>query len=135
MPLGSGIGSFPAIYRGYEDPVSIVSTWVNHAHSDIVEIVLETGILGILLMLAFFIWWGRRAYVVWVKDERPDHFARAAAIASAAIIAHSFVDYPLRTAAISALFAVCLALMAQPRPSTRARSSRRGEEKARHLSA
>ena len=38
--------------------------------------------------------------------------SRAAVIASAAILAHSLVDYPLRTAAISALFAMCLAFLA-----------------------
>jgi hypothetical protein len=37
---------------------------------------------------------------------------RAAAIASAAILVHSLFDFPLRTAGISALFAVCLALLA-----------------------
>lgn len=137
FPAGSGVGSFASVYRLYEDPAVTTRQWVNHAHSDIAEIVLETGILGIVLLLAFFWWWGRRAFAVWIRDEQPDHFARAAVIASAAIIAHSFVDYPLRTAAISTVFAVCLALMAQPRPSARARSSRNqgAEDGPRHLSA
>jgi O-antigen ligase len=136
FPFGSGVGTFPDIYRWYEDPASVNSTWVNHAHGDVVEILLETGLLGLLLMLAFLIWWSRRAYAVWSSGDRPDHFARAAMIASAAIIAHSFVDYPLRTAAISTLFAVCLALMGQPRPSAKARASRGDDEDAmRHLSA
>lgn len=136
LPLGSGVGTFPSVYRAYENPSETTQTWVNHAHSDVVEIALEAGIPGLLLMLALLIWWTRRAYVVWLKDERPDHFARAAVIASAAIIAHSFVDYPLRTAAISTLFAICLALMAQPRPSTRARIGSDAEDDGpRHLSA
>jgi hypothetical protein len=79
------------------------------------------------------LWWARRALVIWRADE-PDHFARAATIASAAIIAHSIVDYPLRTAAISAVFAVCLALMAEARPWVRQRDRRQSNE-ARHLSA
>ena len=41
--------------------------------------------------------------------------ARAASIASAAILAHSLVDFPLRTAAISAAFAMFAALLADRR--------------------
>ncbi len=136
FPAGSGVGTFASVYRLSEDPAATTTQWVNHAHSDIAEIALETGIPGILLLLALLWWWGRRAYAIWIRDEQPDHFARAAVIASAAIIAHSFVDYPLRTAAISTLFAVCLALMAQPRPSAKARSGRdAGDDGPRHLSA
>lgn len=136
FPLGSGIGTFPAVYRAYEDPATIRETWINHAHNDVVEIVLETGLPGLVLMLLFFVWWARRSYHLWAGAEAPDHFARAAVIASGAIIAHSLVDYPLRTAAISALFAVCLALMAQPRPSAKAHArGRAGEDQVKHLSA
>lgn len=136
FPAGSGSGSFAGIYRLYEDPANISNTWVNHAHSDVAEIALETGIVGIGLMLLLLLWWTRRAYVVWIMDDRPDHFARAATLASAAIIAHSFVDYPLRTAAISTILAICLALMAQPRPSARAKSgSGEDGEGPRHLVA
>jgi O-antigen ligase len=136
FPFGSGAGTFVDVYRGFEDPNLVGGAWINHAHCDMIEILLETGLMGGILMLLFLSWWARRAYVVWIKDERPDHFARAAVIASAAIIAHSFVDYPLRTAAISALFAVCLALMAQPRPSVKARVARGSEDDGpRHLSA
>lgn len=136
FPVGSGVGTFADVYHWYEDPAAVNTMWVNHAHGDVVEILLETGLLGALLMIAFLIWWGRRAYAVWRDRDRPDQFARAAVIASAAVVAHSFVDYPLRTAAISVLFAICLALMAQPRPSAKARSSRDQDEDAvRHLSA
>ncbi|MFN3724745.1 MAG: O-antigen ligase family protein [Allosphingosinicella sp.] len=137
FPTGAGVGVFPMVYRTYEAPSEVTTTWVNHAHSDLVEIGLETGLPGYLLLLVFLLWWGRHAYRVWIADEKPDHYARAAVIASAAIMAHSFVDYPLRTAAISALFAICLALMAQPRPWTRRRRSEQdgGESPLRHLSA
>lgn len=136
FPIGAGIGSFASVYRLQEDPATTTPQWVNHAHSDVAEIALETGVLGIALMALLLWWWGRRAFVIWLRDERPDHYARAATIASAAVIAHSFVDYPLRTAAISAVFAMCLALMAQPRPSAQARSSRDGDEDGpRHLTA
>jgi hypothetical protein len=87
------------------------------------------------LILAFLLWWARRTVTIW-RTEDADYFARAATVASAAILAHSLVDYPLRTAAIGAVFAMCCALMAEPRAKAR-RSRRREEDKpeARHLSA
>ena len=129
LPAGSGVGTFRAIYQQMEDPRETITTYMNHAHSDVAEIVLETGVPGILLMLLLVAWWGRRAIALWRAPE-PDYFARAAAIASGAIMAHSLVDYPLRTAAISALFAACLALMSAVRPLMRVRPDRRG---ARHV--
>lgn len=134
MPLGSGIGTFAELYRTYEDPAAVDTTYINHAHSDYLELLMETGLLGAAVLLIVLFWWGMRFVATW-RTDKPDHFARAASIASAAILAHSLVDYPLRTAAVSALFAMCLALMAEPRPR-----ARRGEEpvagtQARHLSA
>lgn len=137
MPLGSGIGSYYEVYRSYEPHEAIDRYYMNHVHGDYIEVALETGLPGMLLVLLFLLWWARRTFSIW-RAEEPDYFARAATIASAAILAHSLVDYPLRTAAISAVFAMCCALMAEPRAKTR-RSRRRQEEDAkpaaRHLSA
>jgi O-antigen ligase len=134
LPVGSGIGSFQAIYRMHEDPSSVGLFYMNHVHSDLIEILLETGVAGIVLLLLFLIWWARRAIATW-RAEKPDYFAQAAVIASAAILAHSLVDYPLRTAAISAVFAMCVALMAEPRSRVRRSAQPEAESRARHLSA
>ena len=136
FPVGSGVGSFVSIYRIYEDRAAMDTVYMNHAHSDYIELFLETGLLGLVVLALFLIWWARRVIVIWSAPSR-DFYARAATVASAAILAHSMVDYPLRTAAISAVFAICCALMAEPR--TRAPASRRraeGDKTAvRHLSA
>lgn len=132
LPTGSGLGTFDSIYRTYEDPATIDRVYMNHAHSDVAELLLETGLIGMLVLLLFLYWWGRRIIAIWRSSE-PDYFARAATIATAAILAHSFVDYPLRTAAISALFAVCCGLMADSRSSVRRSSAR--PARAKHLTA
>ena len=134
LPFGAGLGTFVEVYRTYEDPTRIERTFINRAHSDYAEFFLEAGLVGVLIVALFLFWWLWRLLAVW-RAEKPDHIARAASIATAAILAHSLVDYPLRTAAIGALFAACCALMAEPRPR-----AQRGEEpepanKARHLSA
>ena len=131
-PLGSGVGTFADIYARYEDPASIWPTYVNHAHSDFIEILLEAGFAGLILAGLFLLWWTARLVAIW-RSPNIDQFARAATIASAAILAHSLVDYPLRTSAISAVFAMCLALMVQPRRGVTVEPAQ-GEQKARHLS-
>jgi O-antigen ligase len=134
FPAGSGLGTFQAYYRMYENPALVDSFFINHAHSDPLEWVLETGLLGILLLCALLLWWGTRALRLW-RAETPDLIALAATIASGAILAHSLVDYPLRDAAIQAVFALSLAFMAEPRShSSRAQGSGSLRERApRHL--
>lgn len=115
LPVGSGVGSFLSVYRTQEPVDSVTRTYMNHAHSDWLELLLETGLPGILLAALFLLWWVRRVLAIWRADEI-DFIGRAAAIASATMMVHSVVDYPLRTAALSALFAACLGLMAGVRP-------------------
>lgn len=135
FPAGSGIGSFLDVYRQQENPAKVITIYMNHAHSDWLEVLLETGILGIVVFLLFLLWFLPRAFAIWRRDDH-DPFARAATVAVAAVLAHSVVDYPLRTAAIGAVFATCLALMNEPRERVLARrSSRKDAAAARHVTA
>jgi O-antigen ligase len=114
MPWGSGLGTFRSVYHLYENPTQVTNTYVIHAHDDYVELALETGVPGVLLMIAFLVWWARAA---WRACRYADNgvWARAASIASGAILIHSLVDFPLRTAAISAVLAMCLGLLVERR--------------------
>ena len=120
MPFGSGIGTFREVYAVYEDHDRLEpNTYVNHAHNDYLELALETGIPGLIVLLAFLAWWGRAAWRAWRRRDA-DPYARAAVIASAAILVHSVVDFPLRTAAIAGCFAMCVALLARQRQAHQA---------------
>ena len=130
LPFGSGLGTFQPVYRLYEDHDRVTRMYINHAHNDYVELVLELGIPGVILLLLFFAWWGAAAWRAW-KVADGGSFARAASIASAAILAHSVVDFPLRTAAISATFAMCLALLVVGR--SRQRATRADLRPTRHV--
>lgn len=128
-PVGSGLGTFDKVYRLAEDPASVDLYFVNHAHNDYLELAVELGLPGIALMLLFVTWW---ALATWrmIRSPASDGYAQAGAIASAAILLHSLVDYPLRTAAISSLFALCLLLIVRSRRSARSDNDLRP---ARHL--
>jgi O-antigen ligase len=110
FPVGTGLGSFEQIYRQHEEPAKITRFFVNHAHNDYLEIVLELGVAGAILILMFLAWWAVATIRIW-KSPLGTPYARAATVATAVVLAHSIVDFPLRTAAISAIFATCLGLM------------------------
>ena len=114
LPFGSGLGTFKPVYKLYEDHNQIIDTVINHAHNDYAELALETGIPGVALILLFLAWWGVAVSRAWkVPDSAP--YGRAASIVSAALLAHSLVDFPLRTAALSSCFAMCLGLLVERR--------------------
>ena len=128
-PVGSGLGTFPKVYPLFEDPDTIGRTVVNHAHNDYVELIIEMGMAGAILIALFLLWWAVSVRRM-LAAPNASLFAKAGAIGSAAILLHSVVDYPLRTAAISSVFAMCLAMILLSRSS--ARSSKDLRE-VRHL--
>lgn len=117
-PVGSGIGTFVPVYKTMEDPAVVERIYMNNAHNDYLQLALETGLPGMILGAAFLIWATLRAVAIWREHDDQRMFEKAATVALAAILLHSIVDYPLRTAAISCLFAACVALMAKPRERT-----------------
>jgi O-antigen ligase len=118
LPLGSGIGSFNSIYRSVEPLEELDPTYFNQAHNDYLELWLETGWVGLILIVVFLIWYGRRCWIVWrAETSRPRDLQRAASIGIAVILLHSAVDYPLRTVTITILLALCCALLAPAAPS------------------
>ena len=124
MPFGSGMGTFTRVYGLFEKPQDLLAnTFANRAHNDPLEVGLEAGAVGLALMAAFAAWlvaraivlWGRKAYGEAAVDQA---LARAATLVLALLIAHSFVDYPLRTGAMMAVFAFACGLLLAPLPSS-----------------
>ncbi len=120
MPLGSGVGSFTSVYAMFEKPQNtIANIYVNRAHNDFLEVWLESGLAGIALIGLFVAWLGTRVVAVYgrtssVGSSADIALARAAAIAVVLLIAHSVVDYPLRTGSMMALMAFACALLVEP---------------------
>jgi len=123
FPLGTGLGTFTGIYALQEDPAATTVAWVNHVHNDYLELLLELGVPGLLLMLAFFGWFIVQTVRVW-RSPFASLFGKAATIAAAAMLAHSIVDYPLRTTALGVLFGACVGMMAQPPRQSRSDEAR-----------
>jgi O-antigen ligase len=120
MPFGSGTGSFVPVYGMYEKPKeAMAGAYVNQAHDDYLQLWLETGVVGVVLMGFFVIWLMLRSIKIW---RRPPHgareidvsLARAATLTVGLLMAHSVVDYPLRTGAMMAIMAFACALLVDP---------------------
>jgi O-antigen ligase len=120
MPFGSGIGSFVPVYGMYERPGdTMINTFANHAHNDILEIGLEAGGFGIVLAGVFAVWLTKRSLEIWQSSVFGSRdidlwLARSATIILILLAIHSFVDYPLRTAAIMAVMAFACGLLVAP---------------------
>jgi O-antigen ligase len=133
MPSGTGLGSFVNVYAAVEKESDVFPGFANRAHNDLLELLLETGLPGAGLLLAFLIWFSRRSYAVWAAPAESagsyeTYIERAATLAIALLFLHSLVDYPLRTAALAAVFAFFSAILAFPagRTALREAESSRG---------
>jgi O-antigen ligase len=138
FPVGTGLGTFSGVYRRIEDPRIATGQFVNHAHNDYLELVLELGLAGALLIAGFLFWWVRRSFAAWKSELRGANLARAGSVIVGIVLMHSIVDYPLRTSAIAAVFAVACAFLVPYSPAARRRSAAEepGEsEGVRHLEA
>lgn len=122
LPGGAGLGSFDRVYRSVEPLEQISPIYFNRAHNDYLEILLETGWVGIGVLIAFLIWFGRRFLQAWRRDGTRERAALAAGVAILAVLGHSTVDYPIRTLAVASLFALCCGIMERrPEPASRRR--------------
>lgn len=131
LPFGTGLGTFVPVYATVEKNENVSLAFANRAHNDLAEFLLETGIPGAILVIAFLVWFARHAYAVWSapnSEERDSELLlqRAATLIIALLLAHSLVDYPLRTTALSAIFAFFCATLAVPAPPSKESPQKRG---------
>ena len=129
--LGWGLGTFPTVYPGYRS--FYTNLFVNEAHNDYAQLLVETGLLGFGLMLWFLI----RLYQYGLPTSRRWEFKWDGAVSLAALLGctglllHSFVDFNLQIPANAAMFYVLCGLAAT-RPlaklSKRGRSRDAGDE-------
>lgn len=116
LPLGTGYGTFVPVYDMFAPRTLLRDYYVNHAHDDWLELLLTGGIPAVILEVLFLIWFSWASISVW-RRRPPDGpaldvmLARAASIVIALLLLHSLVDYPLRTAALTVVFAIACALL------------------------
>ena len=132
--IGSGLGSFGAIYTRYDTRNGLYR--LEQAHNDYLQTLSDAGIVGAILGLAFIFILFRRGFA---RRETQDRFRRAVTTGAMAgcfaALIHSFFDFPLHTTANALLFVILAAIATQDtrinttyqagRKRRRRRSSRR----------
>jgi len=120
MPTGSGMGSFVPVYQAFEKVSDNASVfYANRAHNDLLEFWLEAGLIGLISMTLVIAWLTYKIVGVWCRgvpggDRIDNLLACASSLALILLLAHSAVDYPLRTAALASVFAFAAAMLIAP---------------------
>ena len=113
-PLGAGLGAFERIYPLYEQGEGPPATFVNAAHNEYLQLALELGAPGLLILALGLGWLAMRMAGPWVGGRDYGTLRRLKLAASICLIVpvlHALVDYPLRTQAVACLAAAAVAML------------------------
>lgn len=114
-PWGSGFGTFVPVFKADENLDLMGDLYLNHAHNDLLELLIEGGLPMAILLIAGLIAMAVRLWRL-VTAGRPGESATALTGFTIILLAliHSLVDYPLRMHSLAAVAAVALALFQSP---------------------
>jgi O-antigen ligase len=110
--LGWGLGTFPVVYPEFR---SFYTTFfVNQAHNDYLQLLVETGLAGLSIAVWFMVLVFRKAASKldnWTETAT-GAMTVAALLGCVGILVHSFLDFNLQIPANAALFYVLCAIAA-----------------------
>jgi O-antigen ligase len=134
FPFGSGFGSFYLVYQVAEPHALLQESYLNQAHNDLLQFVIEGGLPALLLLIGALTWFVRAGWRCWF------HFCRAADegaqrlpmgpfawLALAVLLAAGLVDYPLRTPALMAVAVILAHLVARSASSRSSTAEAEGD--------
>lgn len=129
-PVGSGLGTFRQAFLPFERLSEVDLSMPNRAHNDYLELALEAGVAGLVVLLLII----ALAVHAWLRKWRegePRHKLLFAAGTLLLMAVHSIIDYPLRTMSLSAMTALALAIVlsspARGRAEAATSSAQRGQ--------
>jgi len=95
-PLGTGFGSFEQVYHIYEPSALLMPSYVNQAHNDWAQFIIEGGVPAGLLLTGVIVWMVKAiGTMLFHRTRRADAIFWMSIFVIVA--AASLVDYPLRT--------------------------------------
>ncbi|WP_164843974.1 O-antigen ligase family protein [Croceicoccus ponticola] len=110
-PAGGGMGGFISLFMPFERLEVLDGLRTNRAHNDYLELLIEAGAPGMVLLamaIAVIGWLAWRALRAGGHASRQITFALGTI---GVVAAHSLVDYPLRSMSIACLFAMAVAML------------------------
>lgn len=108
FPVGSGLGSFENAFNIYEPVEHLTTRYMNLAHNDPIQLLIEGGLLAAAIIAAGLFWLARAGWRLWRSPRQTSSTMAIFYCGSIALwLAAGIVDYPLRTPLGATLF-VCL---------------------------
>lgn len=95
--VGTGFGSFDAVYRLYEPTSLLTPLYINQAHNDWAQLVIEGGLPAAAALLGLIGWLGISVWRLLRRGSADRSIVVFWVAWLAIIMAASLVDYPLRT--------------------------------------
>lgn len=131
LPAGVGFGGFDPAFRRFEPFELLRFTYMNQSHNDLLQILIEGGLAGALLLAAAVVWWGWHTVALW-RSSASLPYVRLGRVASgllALVALASATDYPLRTPLMMVVTAVIASwLLAYRAPAPLRRSEAPGNQ-------
>lgn len=107
FPFGAGLGSFDPMFRIHEPFHLLKPTYFNHAHNDFLEVVLDAGLPGLVLLVAALGWCTWASMRAWrAGSDRRHALPRLGSAMLFLVAIASVVDYPARTPMIMAVIVI-----------------------------
>lgn len=110
-PVGAGMGTFDEVFQIDESLENVTSRRAGRAHNDYLEIAIEAGAIGLLLIALWSAWVLRSTWTGLGQDRRWDVLGCSAILLTIAL--QSLVDYPLRNQTMLCLAAFAIAVLAR----------------------
>jgi hypothetical protein len=109
--IGSGLATFGDVFYRYE-PANLNGVYFIHTHSDWLQLLAETGLLGFLLVTSAWLYFFFRMTQQWRR--RQDRWARGLGLGCLAALGagafHALAEFPFHIPAISLIYAAIAAI-------------------------
>ena len=110
FPLGSGMGTFNEVFQLDESLEYLLPTIAGRAHNEYLEIGVEAGVFGWILVACWLVWLLVATWRSW--RIKPGIASLAAPLALLTIALQSILDYPLRNVTLMCLAGLLVAVLA-----------------------
>ncbi len=125
-PVGSGMATFDEVFQADESLENISPRRAGRAHNDYLELAIEAGAIGLVLLAVWVLWIGIATVRAMATAQRWPALSGAAILLAIAL--QSVLDYPLRNQTMLCVAALAIILLAPV--GSRKSAAGRAEEQA-----
>jgi hypothetical protein len=110
-PWGTGAGTFVPVFEQNAPRELLMTNYVNHAHNELAQWLLEAGVVAIVAVAAVLATLGSSFWRMSRHLPLLTQLRSSALVSIAAVLCHSLVDYPLRTPAVLCVIGALAAVL------------------------